>query len=191
MYELYEQMMEAFKLNDEGLFVARARNFIAARSENPFPLGTPAADLYFSAAKAFDFWQKRTINYRNSKKQMVEFLRKLAAMDLPNPYKVNENVEEKHEEITEIKEEEKNIEYVPAVTTPIETIHVLGVVPEEIVVTEEKHEEVQAEEEKTEPIVAAEEKKDDMPVKKHEQTAEKKPQNNYNDKHQFFGKKKK
>ena len=190
MYELYEQMIEAYKLNDEGLFVARARNFIAAGAENPFPLGTPAADLYFSAAKAFDFWQKRTINYRNSKKQMVEFLRKLAAMDLPNPYRTNENSEVNTEEITETKEEEKPVENFSAVANSTETVYVLGVLPEDVVATEPKKESL-IEESKAEEVLNIEEKKEPVFSKKLEQQPEKKQQGNYNGKHQAFNKKKK
>lgn len=86
MVDLYDGVISAYKSGDDGVFVARARNWIAAADSNPFLENTVARDLFNNAVQAYSRWQKKNINFRYSKIQMVEFVRKIAELDLPNPY---------------------------------------------------------------------------------------------------------
>ena len=111
MYELYEAFIEAYKSGDEGRFVAAVRNWMAATSEVPFE--GEAGELFFSANRAYHRWQSEAINRRYSKKQMVAYAKKLAELNIENPY-------------------------IKIVEKAVEPTHVLGVVPEEEVDLEEE-----------------------------------------------------
>lgn len=182
MRELYEKMIAASKTTDEGLFVASARNWLAASEENPFNESSPAFDLYFKAKRCFTTWQSKAINYRNSKRQMIEYAKQLAALDLPSPYP-----EEKHEEMAQESVEEQHEEVVAPSVQNENVTHVLGVIPENEI--KEKEEDQPAEETHIETVepkyeTASVQKQNVAPEKKHQPA-------NQNDKHAFFGKRKK
>lgn len=182
MRELYEKMIAASKTTDEGLFVASARNWLAASEENPFNESSPAFDLYFKAKRCFTTWQSKAINYRNSKRQMIEYAKQLAALDLPSPYP-----EEKHEEMAQESVEEQHKEVVAPSAQSENVTHILGVIPENE--TKEAVVEQLSVEEYAE---TAETKSEQAPIQKQNASYEKKHQpNNPNDKHAFFGKRKK
>jgi hypothetical protein len=126
MFELFENVMSAYKSGDENLFIARVRNWMAAESENPFPKNSAAHELFFKASQAYRRWQKKVINYRNSKVQMIEYARELAKLNPSNPYENKNNslqqIEEQEKNEIEIKEEPKIFD---------EPIHIMGVVEKE------------------------------------------------------------
>ena len=138
MYELYEKVIKAYKENNENTLTAAAINWVSASEENPFNQDTPEHDLFFNALKSYRIWRSGAINARISKKRLVRFVREIAALDLPNPYKANSPKEEKKIVVEE-------------------PVHVLGVIPEEEI-EEEPEIKVEAE------IATEEEQKSD---KKH------------------------
>lgn len=106
MRELYDKLLYAYKSGNEELFAASTRNWLTEEGENPFEENSPAYQLYFTALMYYKKWRAKVINYRNSKVQMIECAKKIAELNLPNPYP-----EEQH------------------VVEP-EPVHVLGVMPE-------------------------------------------------------------
>lgn len=127
-YELYNRVLSAIN-EDEGTFNAAARNWIESGAEPNFE-NEDAKNLFYTAKMACTAWRNKAINGRVSKLRMIECVRKIAEMNLENPYDPNEKIEEP--ENTQAKEPEVNKK----------EVHVLGVVPEEKnVVTEEPKEE--------------------------------------------------
>ncbi len=139
MRELYDLMMEAYHAGDDGLFEARARNWIV-NAETAF-FNDSEADEWFAQAKMYcRIWQSNQINSRSSRVKMMKYAHMIAEKDLPNPYPEEVVVEETPEEIMEeVPEIPEIVKEVPEVTsteevTTAETVntnHVLGVVPEE------------------------------------------------------------
>ena len=149
-YELYERVLSALK-EDEGTFNAAARNWIEGADDASFA-DNEANELFNMAKIACYAWRNKAINGRVSKHRMIEYVRKIAEKNLPNPY-------------PDVKEYGVNPEKVKLVDEP-EAIqgstvkHVLGVVPEVAEpVKEEVEPKVQAEV-KTEP---KEEPKEEKP----------------------------
>lgn len=135
-YELYERVMETLN-GDEGTFNACARNWIEGAEEPHFEV-IEANELFYTAKLACAAWRNKAINGRSSKIRMINCVRKIAEMNLPNPYqKVKEYgimsadvaIKDDPEAIkgsTQIeKEEPKPVEKVT------EPTHVLGIIPEE------------------------------------------------------------
>ena len=143
-YELYDRVIAALK-EDEGNFNAAARNWIEGVDDAPFD-NEEAKELFSRAKYYCAAWRSKSINSRISKQRMIECVRKIAEMELGNPYvksgfrmlgvepekvklKDEENAiqgetikEEPKETIKEIKERVKEIK---------EPEHVLVVIPEE------------------------------------------------------------
>ena len=128
-YELYNKVLSAMN-EDEGVFNAAARNWIESGKEPNFK-NEEAKNLFYAAQIACKAWRNKAINGRVSKQRMIEYVRKIAEMNLANPYDPNEKTEEP--ENNQVKEPEVNKK---------EEVHVLGVVPEEknVVVKEPKEE---------------------------------------------------
>ncbi len=169
MYSLYEKLIEAYKANDEGTIGAASLNWIGQANENPFPENTAAHDLFFKAKMAWVKWQNNGIDARRNRVRAKEYVAQIAAMDMPNPYPSEE---------LQPAEEDKPAEP--------ELIHVLGVVPEPV---EEHEENIEHE---IHPV--AEQKNEEKQLENvvYEQPAKNNQRNDHNnEKHQFFGKKKK
>lgn len=112
-YELYEKVLEAYKTDDEGLFTAAARNWIESAEEANFE-DDEAKDLFASAKRHCSIWRSKAINARVSKGRMVECVKRIAELNLPNPYPEKYSVAEEIAKDFEKKDEKK---------------HILGVVP--------------------------------------------------------------
>lgn len=83
-YELYEKVIEAYK-SGEDIFNAAARNWIEGTEEAKFE-SEEANELYRKAQYYRSVWRSKAINSRVSKIRMIECVRRIAEMDLPNPY---------------------------------------------------------------------------------------------------------
>lgn len=113
-YELYEKVIETNKSIDNGAFVAAARNWVSSAEEVDFK-NDEANELFFAAKRHCMIWCSNAINARVSKLRMVDCVKKIAEMNLPNPYPETSTE-------NETKKIEENKTAVP--------VHVLGVVPE-------------------------------------------------------------
>lgn len=83
-YELYDKVITALKA-DEGSFNAAARNWIEGVDEAPFD-NEEAKELFSRAKYYCAAWRSKGINSRISKLRMIECVRKIAEMELGNPY---------------------------------------------------------------------------------------------------------
>lgn len=83
-YELYDRVIAALK-EDEGSFNAAARNWIEGVDEAPFD-NEEAKELFSRAKYYCAAWRSKGINSRISKLRMIECVRKIAEMELGNPY---------------------------------------------------------------------------------------------------------
>lgn len=118
-YGLYNKVIEASKTEDEGMFNAAARNWIEGADTVNFE-NNEANDLFNSAKYHCAAWRNKAINGRVGKLRMIECVRKIVEMNLPNPYDPNEKepvIEEPVVEEPIVKEEKE------------EKTHVFGVVP--------------------------------------------------------------
>jgi len=138
-YELYEKVIAASSL-DESAFNVAAKNWIGCTEEAPFE-DENAKELYSKAKICYVKWKNKTIDGNISKQRMINYVREIAKMNLPNPYKweplivipVEEPKEEsKVELVEEPVEEPKTIAEVNVFEEKKkEPQRVLGVVPEE------------------------------------------------------------
>ena len=83
-YELYDKVITALKA-DEGSFNAAARNWIEGVEDAPFD-NEEAKELFSRAKYYCAAWRSKGINSRISKQRMIECVRKIAEMELGNPY---------------------------------------------------------------------------------------------------------
>lgn len=83
-YELYDRVIAALK-EDEGNFNAAARNWIEGVEDAPFD-NEEAKELFSRAKYYCAAWRSKGINSRISKLRMIECVRKIAEMELGNPY---------------------------------------------------------------------------------------------------------
>ena len=100
-YGLYNRVLETMG-GDEGTFIASIRNFVEGVDEVNFN-NEEADELFAKAKQCCMFWRQGAINGRISKRRMVEAVRKIAEMGLPNPFDPNEQepiIEEPVVEVT-------------------------------------------------------------------------------------------
>jgi hypothetical protein len=137
-YELYNKVLECLD-KDESTFNAVARNWIEGTNEANFK-NEKAEELFIRAKQCCAIWRSGAINSRISKRRMIEYVREIAKMNLPNPYDPNEVVPEpvlfvqEEPKAVEVKEEIPFTEKPVVAEEPVakeEPTHVLGVVPEE------------------------------------------------------------
>ena len=117
-YKLYEEMLEAYKTNSD-TFISAAINWVEAVNETPFE-NEEARRLFFKAKKYNRNWRNGGIDTRSAKRNMIEMVRQIAAMNLPNPHNPEEvkqkvkKIEKKETEKAEkeVKKEEEKVELV-------------------------------------------------------------------------------
>ena len=80
MFEIYEALKSDIN------FEANVINWMGADLPNPFKEGTPERELYFKAKKCYRRWRAGGIDSRSGKKYMFEYIKRLMALDIPNPY---------------------------------------------------------------------------------------------------------
>lgn len=121
MYELYEQILAAYKSGDERRIAGAAINWLSASAEDPFAQ-EEARELYFKAKRFYLKYKAAGIDMRSSRRNMISYVKQIAALNLPNPYKkeepkiienkpepkVEKKTETKKEIKTEISKEELN-----------------------------------------------------------------------------------
>ena len=96
-YELYDRVLSAIN-EDEGTFNAAARNWVEGAEASNFNNET-ANELFAKAKQSCAAWRGGAINARISKRRMVDYVRQIVEMNLPNPYDPNEK--DPDEEIVE------------------------------------------------------------------------------------------
>lgn len=130
-YELYEKVITAFK-EEMDKFDAAARNWVEGAESVDFN-NAEANELFGQAKMHCKTWRSNAINSRYAKVQMIDCIRKLAAMDLPNPYPKEEIQEDANEygvDPQQVKLEDEN-EAISGWTEKPEKKVVLGIVEEE------------------------------------------------------------
>ena len=106
-YELYEQMVEAFKSNNDRLFAAAAINWIENVDENPFT-DIELHQLFFNAKKYNRNWRRGGIDARSANRNMINICKNICAKNTENPYQKNEDTKkQKKKQTKQIKEEPK------------------------------------------------------------------------------------
>ncbi len=119
-YELYEQMVDAFKNNPDGLNACE-KNWIA-EAEAPVFKEPEANELYGQAKIYWEKWNGTSIDRRVALRRMYVRINQLLEMDLPNPYP--------KEDVEKVSVKKNDV-----------PVHVMGVVPEEEIKNEEPKEE--------------------------------------------------
>ena len=137
-YGLYNRVLETMG-GDEGTFIASVRNLVEAVDEVSFN-NEEADELFGKAKNCCMLWRKGAINGRISKRRMVEYVRKIAEMGLPNPFDPNEPEPVVEEPVVEAPAVEKEVVKETAEKEAKEKKVILGVV-DEIPFAEEPKEE--------------------------------------------------
>ena len=104
MYELYEQMMEAYNAKNMQAFEIAARMLVDNDFPNPFPDDTIEHNLFFKAKRYRMKWRAGGIDMRSSRRNMMAMMRQIAERQPPNPY---------------TKEEPKKVKEEPKIEQPI------------------------------------------------------------------------
>lgn len=143
--ELYLKVLDAYKSNDENYFTAAAINWVQNAESAPFE-DSSVRELFSKAKANCKTWRSQAINRRVSKIRMIQNIRDIAKMNLPDPYlKDKETTDEPV--VTWVTEDPdlEQIKYLAEKTLPkpteeqIEEIikktpqHILGVLPEETI----------------------------------------------------------
>ena len=113
MYELYEQVLAAYKSGDERAIAGAGINWLSASAEDPFTQ-EEARGLYFKAKRYYLKYKAAGIDMRSSRRNMISCVKQIAALNLPNPYKKKE--QKKIEPKVEKKQEKKEPEVKPEIT---------------------------------------------------------------------------
>ena len=111
--KMFQEMMEGYKTNQEGLLSHGARCLADLEEGNPFPEGSEAKNHFHRMKAYYAVCKRGGINQRSSMRKIIDEARALCALDPEQPYKVEkpvepvkeEPVEEVHEEIKEEKHE--------------------------------------------------------------------------------------
>lgn len=113
MYELYEQVLAAYKSGDERAIAGAGINWLSVSTEDPFTQ-EEARELYFKAKRYYLKYKAAGIDMRSSRRNMISCVKQIAALNLPNPYKKEE--QKKVEPKVEKKQEKKESEVKPEIT---------------------------------------------------------------------------
>lgn len=142
-YGLYNRVLEA-KNEDEGTFTAVARNWIEGAETAEFN-NEEANQLFADAKRYCSLWRNKAINGKVSKLRMVACVKKIAEMDLPNPYDKNEPEPVVEEPKAEEPKESYFVSEIAAAVEEIkqEPIKVLGVLPEDDFTKEDLEEKIE------------------------------------------------
>ena len=141
--ELYLKVLDAYKSNDENYFTAAAINWVQNAESAPFE-DSSVRELFSKAKANCKTWRSQAINRRVSKIRMIQNIRDIAEMNLPDPYlkdkettdepiivwvtedPVLERVED-HVDAADKTSVEETVQKTPVRKEPQ---HILGVVPE-------------------------------------------------------------
>lgn len=136
-FKLYNEMMDGYNLVNENKFVHGAMHLAAKDWKNPFQ--DEVADMHYSMmAINYKKWLKRGVDYRVSKRRLLEHATRLAELDLPSPFVEDEVMSEgvsyeqlKMDEFLRAEQEDIQSEtYVPVYEAGAPEMHILGVMPE-------------------------------------------------------------
>ena len=114
MYRLFRQMIQGYKLGDEGnnLFVHAVHCWMGLNPDNPFPEDSEAFDYFFRAKNYYNVWKMHSADQRISERRMINEARALCATKPKNPYKFDKKAAEEEKAIlreTAKKEQEEAI----------------------------------------------------------------------------------
>ena len=135
-FELYNKVIETLNTED---FSAAARNWIESGDEADFH-SDEANELFYKAKACCVKWRGGAIDGRISKQRMIDCVRKIAEMNLPNPYPKEVLEMGINPETVKLVDEPEAIQgsTVKEEIVKEEPIHVLGVVPKAEPEIEEK-----------------------------------------------------
>ena len=121
--EIYDNIIEAYKANNIPRLGYYGEQWMTLNLENPFKPGTPEADFYYNAHLCYKRWSSQSIAQRRARIEISEYIERLAALNVPNPYAKKEVKKEPKKEVKKEQAAEKESK---------EQMHVLGVIPDEI-----------------------------------------------------------
>lgn len=101
MFELYDKLINAYKSENEDSFSAAARNWIEAEENAPFN-NDEYNEFYYAAKRNCRIWRSNAINSRSARVKMINNVRELMKLGVPNPY-----TPEPQESAAENKQEEQ------------------------------------------------------------------------------------
>ena len=122
---MFEKILDAYQKGDIDLFTARVRNWLDAESPCPFESGSIEQGLYAKAVLAHKRWRAKGIASRYAKVQMVDYVRQIAELQKNKNIAEDENKKNKKAP-TKVKEVKLD-----------ESVHITGVIPEEMIVNED------------------------------------------------------
>ena len=101
LYQLYENVITAYKNNNDHDFVVAACNWMEAAKNNPFE-DTVVHELFFNAQKYYRNWRRQGIDMRSARRNMIALVKEIASHDLENPYP-EQDEPTKEEEVEDIR----------------------------------------------------------------------------------------
>lgn len=96
MYRMFRQMMQGYKLEEEGinLFEHAVHCWMDLNPDNPFPNDSEAFDHFFRMKNYYNVWKIHGADYRVNEKRMLASARALCATKPKNPYKFDKQAAE-------------------------------------------------------------------------------------------------
>ena len=105
MYQLFQEMLDGYKTNNDGLFQHGARCLIAMNPINPFKEESKEADLFFTMSITYARWNNHSVDAKINMRRMLAAAQELCSLVKENPYVYSK--EEEEQELEELKRQEE------------------------------------------------------------------------------------
>ena len=99
MYELFEQAIIAYNSGNEHAFIASVINWLSEAENNPFAENTAERQMFFKAKIYFTKWMAGGIDMRSSRRNMIDYAKKIFERQPANPYKKETKKQEQKKEL--------------------------------------------------------------------------------------------
>ena len=156
IYSMYQEMLDGFKTDNEGLFEHGTRCLMSLDPEVPFEVGSSEYELFYRTLRFYKTWEHGGVGSKVSYTRMLNKAKELCSCVNYNPFNYSEEeemedlkaqkkleeqrkkeqkkIEQQTEDLKKIKEQNKKKEPVRQVVKEVkleDSEHILGIVPEE------------------------------------------------------------
>lgn len=105
LYRMYDEMIQGYKMKNEGMFEHGVVCWMDLNPENPFPEDSEAFELFFQTQLYYKCWRLGSADYKSKRKRMMETAKKLCALYPKRPYKFDKKADAEDKALKAAEEE--------------------------------------------------------------------------------------
>lgn len=105
LYRMYDEMIQGYKTNNDGLFEHGVICWMDLNPENPFPEGSDAYELFFQTQLHYKSWRLGSADYKSKRRRMLAAARDLCALYPKRPYKFDKKADAEDKALKAAEEE--------------------------------------------------------------------------------------